>query len=200
MSLEQYFGQIPDPRVERTPAHQVMDMLAIAWCAVLSGADSGVTIETYSTRQTQLARNVPGLAEWDAFAHVFALLDPEAFELSFQHWLQALVSTLRAQLVAIGGKTVNGAYDQEGCINALQLVSAWASEHRLVLGQCAVASKSNEITASPVLLKQLALAGCLVSIDAMGTQSAIVEQITVQQADYILVLKGNQPEQAQTRF
>jgi hypothetical protein len=89
---------------------------------------------------------------------------------------------LGKQLVAIDGKTVKGSYDREGGINALQLVSAWASEHRLVLGQCAVASKSNEITAIPILLEQLALAGCIVSIDAMGTQG-----------DYILALKGNHP-------
>lgn len=206
-SLEQYFGQIPDPRVERTRAHQLLDIIAIALFAVLSGADSWVAIETYGTAKRRWLETflvLPnGIPSHDTFARVFARLDPEAFELSFQHWIKALVSTLGVQLVAIDGKTVKGSYDREGGIKALQLVSAWASEHRLVLGQCAVASKSNEITAIPVLLKQLALAGCIVSIDAMGTQSAIAEQITVQQADYILALKGNQPtlfEQAQIGF
>jgi predicted transposase YbfD/YdcC len=205
--LEQYFGQIPDPRVERTRAHQLLDIIAIALFAVLSGADSWVAIETYGNAKRSWLETflvLPnGIPSHDTFARVFARLDPEAFEASFQRWIKALVSRLGTQLVAIDGKTVKGSYDREGGIKALQLVSAWASEHRLVLGQCAVASKSNEITAIPVLLKQLALAGCIVSIDAMGTQSAIAEQITSQQADYILALKGNHPtlfEQAHTRF
>lgn len=207
LCLKQYFGQIPDPRVARTRAHQLLDIIAIALFAVLSGADSWVAIETYgnakrSWLETFLA--LPnGIPSHDTFARVFARLDPEALEASFQQWVNALVSTLGTQLVAIDGKTVKGSYDREGGIKALQLVSAWASEHRLVLGQCAVGSKSNEITAIPVLLEQLALAGCIVSIDAMGTQSAIAEQITQQQADYILALKGNHPsvlEQAQTGF
>jgi predicted transposase YbfD/YdcC len=205
--LEQYFGQIPDPRVERTRAHQLLDIIAIALFAVLSGADSWVAIETYgNAKRTWLESFLAlpnGIPSHDTFARVFARLDPEAFEASFQQWVKALVSTLETQLIAIDGKTVKGSYDRERGIKALQLVSAWASEHRVVLGQCQVASKSNEITAIPVLLEQLALSGCIVSIDAMGTQSAIAEQITQQQADYVLALKGNHPtlfEQAQTGF
>ena len=205
--LEQYFGQIPDPRGERTRAHQLLDIIAIALFAVLAGADSWVAIETYgNAKRSWLETFLPlpnGIPSHDPFARVFARLDPAAFEASFQQWVKALVSTLEAQLIAIDGKTVKGSYDREGGIKALQLVSAWASEHRLVLGQCNVASKSNEITAIPVLLEQLALAGCIVRIDAMGTQSAIAEQITTGQADYILALKGNHPtllEQAQTGF
>ncbi len=205
--LEQYFGQIPDPRVERTRAHQLLDIIAIALLAVLAGADSWVAIETYGKAKRSWLESflalTNGIPSHDTFARVFARLDPEAFEVSFRQWIQALVSTLGVQLVAIDGKTVKGSYDREGGSKALQLVSAWASEHRLVLGQCAVASKSNEITAIPVLLEQLALAGCIVSIDAMGTQSVIAEQITTGQADYILALKGNHPTllaQAQTGF
>lgn len=205
--LEHYFGQIPDPRVERTRAHQLLDIIAIALFAVLSGANSWVAIEIYGNAKRSWLESfltLPnGIPSHDTFARVFARLDPEAFETSFQHWIKALVPTLEAQLIAIDGKTVKGSYDREGGIKALQLVSAWASEHRLVLGQCNVASKSNEITAIPVLLEHLALAGCIISIDAMGTQSAIAKQITQQQADYILALKGNHPallEQAQTGF
>lgn len=207
LCLEQYFGQIPDPRVERTRAHQLLDIITIALFGVLSGADSWVAIETYGNAkrcwlETFLA--LPnGIPSHDTFARVFARLSPEAFEASFQQWTKALVSTLDAQLIAIDGKTVKGSYDREEGVKALQLVSAWASEHRLVLGQCSVSSKSNEITAIPVLLEQLALAGCVVSIDAMGTQSAIAKQITQQQADYILALKGNHPhllQQAQAWF
>lgn len=205
--LEQYFGEIADPRVERTRAHQLLDIIAIALFAVLAGADSWVAIETYgNAKQAWLETflSLPnGIPSHDTFARVFARLDPEAFEASFQQWVKALTSTLGVQLIAIDGKTVKGSYDREGGIKALQLVSAWASEHRVVLGQCAVASKSNEITAIPVLLEQLALAGCIVSIDAMGTQSTIAEQIQQQQADYILALKGNHPtlfEQAKLGF
>lgn len=205
--LEHYFGQIPDPRVERTRAHQLLDIIAIALFAVLSGADSWVAIETYgNAKRSWLASFLAlpnGIPSHDTFARVFARLDPAAFEASFQQWVKAFVSTLEAQLIAIDGKTVKGSYDRQRGIKALQLVSAWASEHRVVLGQCQVASKSNEITAIAVLLEQLALAGCIVSIDAMGTQSAIAEQITAGQADYILALKGNHPtllEQAQTGF
>ena len=205
--LEQYFGQIPDPRVERTRAHQLLDIIVIALFAVLSGANSWVAIETYGNAKRSWLESflaLPnGIPSHDTFARVFARLDPDAFEASFQQWVNALVSALEVQLIAIDGKSVKGSYDREGGIKALQLVSAWASEHRLVLGQCNVASKSNEITAIPVLLEQLALAGCIVSIDAMGTQSAIAQQITTQQADYILALKGNHPtlwEQAQTGF
>lgn len=205
--LEQYFGQIPDPRVERTRAHQLLDIIAIALFAVLSGADSWVAIETYGSAkrswlETFLA--LPnGIPSHDTFARVFVRLDPVAFEASFQQWMAALVSSLEAQVIVIDGKTLKGSYDRAGGVKALQLVSAWASEHRLVLGQCNVASQSNEITVIPVLLEQLALTGGIISIDAMGTQSAIAQQITQQQADYILALKGNHPtllEQAQAWF
>jgi predicted transposase YbfD/YdcC len=199
--LEQYFGEIADPRVERTRAHQLLDIIAIALFAVLAGADSWVAIETYGNAklawlETFLA--LPnGIPSHDTFARVFARLDPEAFEASFQQWVKGFVSSLGAQLIAIDGKTARGSYDREKGVRALQLVSAWASEHRLVLGQCAVESKSNEITAIPVLLEQLALTGCIVSIDAMGTQTAIAQQIHKQQADYILALKDNQPTLSQ---
>ncbi len=205
--LEQYFGQIRDPRVERTRAHQLLDIIAIALLAVLSGADSWVAIETYgnakrSWLETFLA--LPnGIPSHDTFARVFARLDPTALEASFQQWMSALVSSLEAQVIAIDGKTLKGSYDRERGVKALQMVSAWASEHRLVLGQCSVSSKSNEITAIPVLLEQLALTDCIISIDAMGTQTAIAQQIQQQQADYILALKGNHAtlfEQAQVWF
>lgn len=205
--LEQCFGEIADPRVERTRAHQLLDIIAIALFAVLAGADSWVAIETYGNAKSawlETCLALPnGIPSHDTIARVFARLDPEAFEASFQQWIKAFVSNLTAEVIAIDGKTVKGSYDRQGGVKALQLVSAWASEHRLVLGQCAVDSKSNEITAIPVLLEQLALTGGIVSIDAMGTQSSIAQQITQQQADYILALKGNQPtlsQQAQQWF
>lgn len=205
--LEKCFEQISDPRVERTRAHQLLDILAIALFAMLAGADSWVAIETYgNAKRSWLATFLAlpnGIPSHDTFARVFARLDPVALESSFQQWIGALVSRLGAQVIAIDGKTLRGSYDREGKIKALQMVSAWASEHRLVLGQCPVSSKSNEITAIPVLLEQLDLAGCIVTLDAMGTQSTIAQQIQHQQADYILALKQNHPtlaKQAKTWF
>jgi predicted transposase YbfD/YdcC len=205
--LEQYFGQIPDPRVERTRAHQLLDIITIALFAVLSGADSWVGIETYGNAKRSWLETfllLPnGIPSHDTFARVLTRLDPLALETSFQQWMNALVLSLDAQVIAIDGKTLKGSYDREGGVKALQMVSAWSSEHRLVLGQCSVSSKSNEITAIPVLLEQLDLTGCIISMDTMGTQSAIAGQIQQQQADYILALKGNHAtlfQQAQDWF
>jgi hypothetical protein len=124
--LEQYFGEIPDSRVERTRVHQLLDIIAIALLAVLAGADGWVAIETYGNAkrpwlETFLA--LPnGIPSHDTFARVFARLDPEAFELGFQQWVKTFVSCLGAQLIAIDGKTVRGSYDREAGIKALQLV------------------------------------------------------------------------------
>lgn len=206
-SLEEHFGGLEDPRVERTRAHLLIDLVAIALMAVLSGADGWVAIETYGKAKRQWLETVlalpNGIPSHDTFARVFARLDPDALEASFQQWVAAIVSKLDAQVIALDGKCVKGSYDREGGQKALQLVSAWASAHQLVLGQCAVDSKSNEITAIPTLLEQLDLSGTIVSIDAMGTQTKIVAQIQSQQADYILALKGNHPtlmQQAQAWF
>jgi predicted transposase YbfD/YdcC len=193
--LEEYFGQIIDPRVERTRAHQLLDIITIALLAVLAGSDSWVGIETYGKAKRSWLETfliLPnGIPSHDTFARVFARLDPAALESSFQQWVKALASSLGTQVIAIDGKTLRGSYDRMGGIKALQMVSAWASEHRLVLGQCRVSSKSNEITAIPVLLEQLDLAGSIVTMDAMGTQTSMAQKIQQQQADYILALKAN---------
>lgn len=194
-SLNQYFGSIPDPRVERTRAHQLLDIIAIALFAVLAGADGWVAIETYGiAKQPWLATFLAlpnGIPSHDTFARIFARLDPAAFEASFQNWVQQIVSGLDAQVIAIDGKTLKGSYDREQRLKALQMVSAWASDHCLVLGQCPVQSKSNEITAIPVLLEQLDITGAIVTIDAMGAQKSIAQQIQQAKGDYILALKAN---------
>jgi len=184
-----------------------LDIIAIALFAVLSGADSTVGIETYGKAKRQWLETflaLPnGIPSHDTFARVFARLEPGALEASFQQWMSTLVTKLEAQVIAIDGKTIKGSYDREGGVKALQMVSAWVSEHRLVLAQCSVSSKSNEITAIPVLLEHLAITGCIVTLDAMGSQTTIAQQIQQQQAEYILALKGNHPkllEQAQAWF
>jgi predicted transposase YbfD/YdcC len=196
-AVNEYFGCIPDPRVERTRAHQLVDIITIALFAILSGADSWVAIETYAlAKQAWLATFLAlpnGIPSDDTFARVFARLDPVELEAKFQQWVRLIAAHLGAQVIAIDGKTLKGSYDREGGVKALQMVSAWASEHRLVLGQCAVDTKSNEVTAIPVLLEQLDVQGAIITLDAMGTQTAIARQIHAAQADYILALKHNQP-------
>lgn len=116
---------------------------------------------------------------------VFERIDPQQFEQCFQRWMKQLIDELKIRLIAVDGKSANGSYDRESGISALHLVSAWASEHRLVLAQAKVQDNSNEITAIPVLLELLDLSGCIVTLDAMGTQKRIARQIHDAGADYI---------------
>jgi predicted transposase YbfD/YdcC len=195
-SIDKHFGEIEDPRVERRRAHHLVDIIAIALFAVISGADSWVGIETYGQAKEewlkQFLKLANGIPSHDTFARVFARLDPEKLEAEFRNWVQTIAGKLSAQVIAIDGKASRGSYDREKGIKDLQLVSAWATSSRLVLGQEAVDKKSNEITAIPKLLEQLELKGCIITIDAMGTQKKIAQQICQAGADYILALKGNQ--------
>lgn len=195
-SIDKHFGEIEDLRVERTRAHHLVDIIVIALFAVISGADSWIGIETYGQSKEEWLRQFLGLPNGipshDTFARVFARLDPEKLETEFRNWVKTIAAKLPAQVIAIDGKASRGSYDREKGIKELQLVSAWATTSRLVLGQEAVDKKSNEITAIPKLLEQLELKGCIVTIDAMGTQKKIAQQIGQAGADYILALKGNQ--------
>lgn len=185
--LQDYFSEIEDPRVERTRAHGLRDILVMAVLAVIAGAQGWEDIENYAlSKQDWLAQflGLPnGIPCADTFRRVFERIDPQAFERCFQAWVQALVAELGLQVIPIDGKTLKGSYDREQKRSALHVVSAWASEHRLVLGQVKVADKSNEITAIPALLEMLDLSGCVITIDAMGTQKAIAAQIHQQNAD-----------------
>ena len=134
-----------------------------------------------------------GIPSDDTFRRLFERLDPEQFQQGFQSWVSSVAGLLGATVVSLDGKTHRGSYDREHQQSALQTVSAWASEHRLMLGQMKVDSFSNEITAIPALLELLDLSGCIITIDAMGTQKEIAQQISSAQADYILTLKGNHP-------
>ncbi len=155
-----------------------------------------VAIETYGkAKQSWLEQflTLPnGIPAHDTFARVFARLDPEAFRQGFSSWLNAITQGLGAQVIPIDGKTLRGSYDRNGQQKALHVVSAWASQYRLVLGQVKVDAKSNEITAIPQLLNLLELAGSIVTIDAMGCQKEIAAQIIGKKADYVLALKANQ--------
>jgi predicted transposase YbfD/YdcC len=193
--LESLFAQVEDPRLERTKLHRLRDIIILAVCGVLCGADGWVEIEEFGKAKeaffTALLDLPNGIPSHDTFGRVFALIDPKQFEASFVQWVQGISHTVKG-VIALDGKTLRRSHDQEAGKKALHLVSAWAVENRLVLAQLATEEKSNEITAIPVLLRQLALAGCIVTIDAMGTQTKIAAQIIEQEGDYALALKDNQ--------
>jgi len=196
LSLADHFDCIEDPRIERTKEHLLIDILTIAILAVICGADGWVGMETYGKAKYKWLKTflaLPnGIPSHDTFARVFARLDPEQLQACFLNWVRSVSRLTEGEVIAIDGKTVRRSYDEGKAKGAIHMVSAWASQNRLVLGQRKVDDKSNEITAIPELLKVLDLNGCIVSIDAMGTQKAIAQQITVQGGDYVLALKGNQ--------
>ncbi len=196
-SLRAHFAAMPDPRIERTKRHQLLDIITIAICAVLCGADSWVDVEVFGQAKLTWLRTflaLPnGIPSHDTFGRVFAALDPQQFEQCFLGWVQAVVCQTRGEVVALDGKTLRRSHDRGVGQGPLHLVSAWAAANGLVLGQVAVDTKSNEITALPALLQVLALEGCIVTIDAMGCQRAIAQTIVEQGGDYVLALKANQP-------
>lgn len=196
-TLMDHFQSLPDPRVDRTKEHRLTDLVTIAICAVSAGADSWVAIERFGHAkaawlQTFLA--LPnGIPSHDTFGRVFAALDPGAFAECFQHWIVGVAQATAGHVVAIDGKTLRHSFDTASAKAAIQLVSAWASQQHLLLGQVKTEAKSNEITAIPQLLKLLELQGCIVTLDAMGCQKDIAQQLLTQGADYVLALKGNHP-------
>jgi predicted transposase YbfD/YdcC len=193
--METLFAQVEDPRIDRTKRHRLRDILILAMCGVLCGAEGWVEIEEFAKAKeaffTDLLDLPNGIPSHDTFGRVFALIDPTQFEASFVQWVEGISHKVKG-VVAIDGKTLRRSHDQAAGKQALHLVSAWAVENRLVLAQLATEEKSNEITAIPVLLQQLALDGCIVTIDAMGTQTKIAAQIVEQEGDYALALKDNQ--------
>ncbi|PAX45688.1 ISAs1 family transposase [Brunnivagina elsteri] len=195
--FQQYFTQVKDPRVERTRLHLLTDIITIAILAVIAGAEGWEDIEEYGLNKQEWLETfleLPfGIPSPDTFRRVFEKIKPKEFEQCFQRWVQSLVEKLGVEVVAIDGKTHRGSYDRGLKLKALHTVSAWSSEHRLVLGQMKVSSKSNEITAIPALLDMLDLSGCIITIDAMGTQKLIAEKIIEGDSDYILSLKDNHP-------
>ncbi len=192
-----YFATVPDPRVEYLCDHKLIDIIAIAICAVTCGADGWVEVEAYGRAKAawlgtflELPHGIPS---HDTFGRVFALLDTTAFERAFMGWVQDIVALTAGQVIAIDGKTLRRSHDAAAGRGPLHLVSAWAAANGVVLGQVRVDQKSNEITAIPVLLEMLDLAGQIVTVDAMGCQKAIAQQILDRGGDYLLAVKDNQP-------
>ena len=196
LTLTDHFASLDDPRVERTKLHPLLSIVVIAICAVIGGAESWDDIELFGEAKADWFAtflDLPhGIPSHDTFNRVFAALDPGQFRTCFQRWTQAVAGVLPAQVIALDGKTVRGSHHRGGGKQAIHMVSAWATANRLVLAQVKVEDKSNEITALPEILQQLALAGCVVTIDAMGCQREIAQQILDQGGDYVLALKGNQ--------
>lgn len=195
--IQRYFADLPDPRIERTKRHQLLDIITIAVCAVISGADSWIDVEQYGlARHDWLASflELPnGIPSHDTFGRVFARIDPVAFAACFLEWVRGLLPELAGEVVAIDGKVVRRSQDRAAGRPPIDLVSAWATDHQVVLGQLAVGPDSNEIPAVPALLALLDLQGAVVTLDALHGQTSTARAIRSADADYVLALKGNQP-------
>jgi predicted transposase YbfD/YdcC len=194
VSVPQYFKRLKDPRRRHRRLHLLQDIIVIALCAVIAGAQDWQEIETFGRKRLawlkrflQLPNGTPA---HDTFERVFDRLHPHAFQACFREWVQAIQEVLAIKHVAIDGKTLRSSGSAK--LGPLHLVSAWATAQRLSLGQVAVDAKSNEITAIPALLDLLDIRGALVTIDAMGCQKKIAEKIVDQGGDYILTVKENQ--------
>ncbi len=195
-TLQEHLAELTDPRMDRGKLHLLLDILVIAICAVICGADTWVEMEAYGrAKEEWLKQFLPlpnGIPSHDTFARVLARLKPEELQRCFLNWMRAVSERTHGEVVAIDGKTLRRSFDRAAGKGAIHMVSAWATANRLVLGQQQVDEKSNEITAIPALLRLLELEGCIVTIDAMGCQKAIARTIVEQGAEYVLALKGNQ--------
>ena len=196
-AISDHFGQLDDPRVERTKKHQLQDIVTIAICAVISGANTWVEVELFGkAKQTWLKTLLElanGIPSHDTFGRVFRRLDPQQWQDCFLSWVQAINKVTSGQIVPIDGKTLRRSHDKPLGKEAIHMVSAWASASGLVLGQVKTDEKSNEISAIPSLLELLEISGCIITIDAMGCQKNIASLIVDKKADYVLALKENQP-------
>lgn len=193
-SFFDHFADLPDPRVERTKQHKLSDILFITMAAVLSGCDDWNAIELYGQTKEEWLRKyleLPNGIPWDTFNRVFAALDATALQACFLSWVKSVASVTQGDVVSIDGKRLCGS-GEDGKRSIIHMVSAWSEANALVLAQTKVADKSNEITAVPTLLNVLSLKGCIVTLDAMGCQKEIAEEIISKQATYILAVKANQ--------
>ncbi len=195
-ALEEHFSKVSDPRIDRSKEHKLIDIIAIAICAVVCGAEGWVDIELFGKSKLPWLKSfleLPnGIPSHDTFGRVFSMIEAEQFQLAFYEWVWAVNDIIQGQIINIDGKQLRGSKDKVLGKRAIYMVSAWAEANELVLGQRKVDEKSNEITAIPELLKLLAISGCIVTIDAIGTQTNIAQTIIEAEADYVLSVKENQ--------
>lgn len=192
-----YFGIIKDKRQQAKVRHKLIDILFICVAATIANASDWKDIEIFAKKREEWFRKfleLPnGVPSHDTFERTFRWIDPKQFEKCFIHWVREIAELADRSIVAIDGKTMCGAFDTDDKRSPIHIVSAWASENGMVLGQVKTDEKSNEITAIPELLDLIFVKNCIVTIDAMGTQTKIAEKIIDKKADYVLALKGNQP-------
>jgi predicted transposase YbfD/YdcC len=197
LSLLEHFADLPDPRIDRTKRHLLLDIIVLSICAVIAGAEGWEDIEEFGKQKHEwlktFLRLPNGIPSHDTINRVFRMLKPEQFQECFLRWIDTLHQELGFKRIAIDGKTLRRSHDRASAKNALHLVSAWSVENHLTLGQVAVDAKSNEITAIPKLLEILELKGAIVTIDAMGCQKEIAQKIIDGGGDYVLAVKDNQP-------
>lgn len=195
-SIIHHFSNIADPRLDRQKKHKLQDIFFITLCAVICGADNWVAIEEFGKAKidwfTEVLRLEHGIPAHDTFGDVFAAIDSKQFSECFTNWVSDLANLTQGEVIAIDGKCLRRSIDNASKKSAIHMVSAWAQRNSLVLGQTKVDGKSNEITAIPRLLSRLDIAGTVITIDAMGCQKKIAQQIVQQAGDYVLSLKGNQ--------
>jgi predicted transposase YbfD/YdcC len=194
--IQDHFVELTDPR-RRKVTYPLINVVVIAVCAVICGADDFVAIAQFGkTKRKWLARFLDlksGIPSHDRFNAILAAIKPAEFEKCLLSWITALHEITEGQVVAIDGKTLRRSFDAASSKSAIHMVSAWATANHISLGQVVVDAKSNEITAIPKLLEMLDISGCLVTIDAMGCQTEIAQKIVKAGADYVLAVKGNQP-------
>jgi predicted transposase YbfD/YdcC len=196
LSLQEAFSSLEDPRIERHKRHQLLDILILTVCAVICGAEGWEAIETFGKEKQGWLRQwialENGIPSHDCIARVVSRIEPGQLTGCFIAWAQSVAELTLGEVVAIDGKTARHSYDRKGKLGAIHMVSAWANQAGISLGQVKTEAKSNEITAIPALLDLLEVKGCIITIDAMGCQTEIAEKIIEKQAGYVLAVKGNQ--------
>jgi predicted transposase YbfD/YdcC len=197
-SLIEIFSNLEDPRVERHKKHKLVDIIVLTICAVISGSEGWEAIETFGKAKLDWLRKYieleNGIPSHDCIARVISRLEPSKMSECFIKWARNVANLTDGEIVSIDGKTARGSYNDKDKMGAIHMVSAWANQAGISMGQVKTDAKSNEISAIPELLDLLAIKGCIVTIDAMGCQTDIAEKIIEKGADYVLAVKDNQPQ------